>query len=72
MRQRKQYTLLSILNHYPQSRIAFDPIRISGETSRAIMLRLAKKAYRLLGDDIDFEQLGAFYDRAVEASKEAN
>ena len=35
-------------------------------------LRLAKKAYRLLGDDIDFEQLGAFYDRAVEASKEAN
>tara|TARA_R110002124_G_scaffold117880_1_gene275007 strand:+ start:81 stop:335 length:255 start_codon:yes stop_codon:yes gene_type:complete len=35
-------------------------------------LRLAKKAYRLMSDDIDFEQLGAFYDRAVEASKEAN
>jgi len=26
----------------------------------------------LMSDDIDFEQLGAFYDRAVEASKEAN
>ena len=35
-------------------------------------LRLAKKAYRLMSDDIDFEQLGAFYDRAVEASKEVN
>jgi len=35
-------------------------------------LRLAKKAYRLMSDDIDFEQLGAFYDRAVEASKETN
>ena len=35
-------------------------------------IRLAKKAYRLMSDDIDFEQLGAFYDRAVEASKEAN
>jgi len=35
-------------------------------------LRLAKKAYRLMSDDIDFEQLGAFYDRAGEASKEAN
>ena len=35
-------------------------------------LRLAKKAYRLMSDDIDFEQLGAFYDRAVDAAKEAN
>ena len=35
-------------------------------------IRLAKKAYRLMSDDIDFEQLGAFYDRVVEASKEAN
>jgi len=35
-------------------------------------IRLAKKAYRLMSDDIDFEQLGAFYDRAVEASKGAN
>ena len=35
-------------------------------------LRLAKKAYRLMSDDIDFDQLGAFYDREVDASKEAN
>ena len=35
-------------------------------------IRLAKKAYRLMSDDIDFEQLGAFYDRVVEASKEEN
>ena len=35
-------------------------------------IRLAKKAYRLMSDDIDFEQLGAFYDRAVEASKGTN
>ena len=35
-------------------------------------IRLAKKAYRLMSNDIDFEQLGAFYDRAVEASKEAS
>tara|TARA_R100000808_G_C2090889_1_gene111356 strand:- start:573 stop:827 length:255 start_codon:yes stop_codon:yes gene_type:complete len=35
-------------------------------------IRLAKKAYRLMSDDVDFEQLGAFYDRVVEASKEAN
>ena len=35
-------------------------------------IRLAKKAYRLMSDDIDFEQLGAFYDRVIEASKEAN
>jgi len=35
-------------------------------------IRLAKKAYRLMSDDIDFEQLGAFYDRVVEASKEVN
>jgi len=35
-------------------------------------IRLAKKAYRLMNDDIDFEQLGAFYDRVVEASKEEN
>jgi hypothetical protein len=35
-------------------------------------IRLAKKAYRLMSDDIDFEQLGAFYDRAVEASKEGS
>ena len=35
-------------------------------------IRLAKKAYRLMNDDVDFEQLGAFYDRVVEASKEAN
>jgi len=33
-------------------------------------IRLAKKAYRLMKNDVDFEQLGAFYDRAVEAAKE--
>ena len=35
-------------------------------------IRLAKKAYRLMKDDIDFEQLGAYYDRVIEASKEEN
>tara|TARA_B100000029_G_scaffold472472_1_gene513009 strand:- start:380 stop:634 length:255 start_codon:yes stop_codon:yes gene_type:complete len=35
-------------------------------------IRMAKKAYRLMKDDVDFEQLGAFYDRVMEAEKEAN
>ena len=35
-------------------------------------IRLAKKAYRLMKDDIDFEQLGAYYDRVVATAKEAN
>ena len=34
-------------------------------------IRMAKKAYRLMKDDVDFEQLGAFYDRVMEAEKEA-
>ena len=35
-------------------------------------IRLAKKAYRLMNDDIDFEQLGAFYDRVIETMKAGN
>ncbi len=35
-------------------------------------IRMAKKAYRLMKDDVDFEQLGAFYDRVIEAEKGAN
>ena len=35
-------------------------------------IRMAKKAYRLMKDDVDFERLGAFYDRVMEAEKEAN
>ena len=35
-------------------------------------VRLAKKAYRLMKDDVDFEQLGAFYDRVIDAEKEVN
>ena len=32
-------------------------------------VRIAKKAYRLMKDDIDFEQLGAYYDRVVDTMK---
>jgi len=35
-------------------------------------IRLAKKAFRLMKGDVDFEQLGAFYDRVVETMKEGN
>ena len=35
-------------------------------------IRLAKKAYRLMNDDIDFEQLGAFYDLVIETMKAGN
>ena len=35
-------------------------------------IRMAKKAYRLMKDDVDFEQLGALYDRVIEAEKGAN
>ena len=35
-------------------------------------IRLANKAFRLMKGDVDFEQLGAFYDRVVETMKEGN